>query len=209
MQAFFQPRKHPTIITYRGIATAPFLQIFIAPVADKRCILPLPERQKWRVPGLPLCQTPRIFNFRGRRKKCRIISRDSVSVPLLETKDSTYAISTHSSRLRTRRGPCSSSMQIRDADALHPDAIYRLAIDNDGDYLNDIAFSYVFSQPQNGKQTVSVFVAKGAESRSVEAVGNKDHRRRRGFLRPQAQHHQVRRLHLLRRQPQRRFLFRL
>jgi hypothetical protein len=30
------------------------------------------------------------------------------------------------------------------ADALHPDAIYRLAIDNDGDLLNDIAFSYVF-----------------------------------------------------------------
>ncbi len=59
------------------------------------------------------------------------------------------------------------------ADALHPDAIYRLAIDNDGDYLNDIAFSYVFSPPQNGKQTVSVFVAKGSESRSVEAVGTK------------------------------------
>ncbi len=30
------------------------------------------------------------------------------------------------------------------ADALHPDAIYRLNIDNDGDYLTDIAFSYVF-----------------------------------------------------------------
>jgi Domain of unknown function (DUF4331) len=59
------------------------------------------------------------------------------------------------------------------ADALHPDAIYRLAIDNNGDLLNDIAFSYVFSAPQNGKQTVNVFVAKGEESRSVEAVGTK------------------------------------
>src|ERR1700722_8303150 len=59
------------------------------------------------------------------------------------------------------------------ADALHPDAIYRLAIDNDGDLLNDIAFSFVFSVPQNGKQTVNVFVAKGAEARSVEAVGTK------------------------------------
>jgi len=59
------------------------------------------------------------------------------------------------------------------ADALHPDAIYRLAIDTDGDYLNDIAFSYVFSPPQNGKQTVNVFVAKGSEARSVEAVGTK------------------------------------
>ncbi len=59
------------------------------------------------------------------------------------------------------------------ADALHPDAIYRLAIDNNGDLLNDIAFSYVFSTPQNGKQTVNVFVAKGAEAQSVEAVGTK------------------------------------
>jgi hypothetical protein len=59
------------------------------------------------------------------------------------------------------------------ADALHPDAIYRLNIDNDGDCLTDIAFSYVFSTPKNGKQTVSVFVAKGAESHSPEAVGTK------------------------------------
>src|SRR5919205_2217120 len=59
------------------------------------------------------------------------------------------------------------------ADALHPDAIYRLNIDTDGDYLTDIAFSYVFSPPRDGQQTVSVFVAKGAEARSVEAVGTK------------------------------------
>ena len=54
------------------------------------------------------------------------------------------------------------------ADALHPDAIYRVNIDTDGDYLTDIAFSYVFSKPQNGTQTVSVFMAKGEESRSPE-----------------------------------------
>lgn len=59
------------------------------------------------------------------------------------------------------------------ADALHPDAIYRLAIDNNGDLLNDISFSFVYSQPKNGKQTFSVFVAKGEEARSVEAVGTK------------------------------------
>jgi hypothetical protein len=59
------------------------------------------------------------------------------------------------------------------ADALHPDAIYRLNIDNDGDLLTNIALSYVFSKPQNGKQTFNVFLAKGAESRSVEAVGKK------------------------------------
>jgi hypothetical protein len=59
------------------------------------------------------------------------------------------------------------------ADALHPDAIYRLNIDNDGDCLTDIAISYVFSRPQNGRQTASVFVAKGVEARSAEAVGKK------------------------------------
>src|ERR1700743_3600325 len=59
------------------------------------------------------------------------------------------------------------------ADALHPDAIYRLNIDNDGDYLTDIAFSYVFSKPEHGKQTVDVFMAKGEDSRSPEAVGTK------------------------------------
>src|SRR5262249_29721517 len=59
------------------------------------------------------------------------------------------------------------------ADSLHPDAIYRVNIDSDGDYLTDIAFSYVFSKPQNGRQTVDVFMATGPESRSVEAVGKK------------------------------------
>src|SRR5215475_4563253 len=59
------------------------------------------------------------------------------------------------------------------ADALHPDAIYRLNIDNDGDLLTDLALSFVFSKPQNGKQTFSVFLAKGAESRSPEIVGKK------------------------------------
>src|SRR5438874_7899718 len=59
------------------------------------------------------------------------------------------------------------------ADALHPDAIYRVNIDTDGDYLTDIAFSYVFSKPENGKQTVSVFVATGPQARSPEAAGTK------------------------------------
>jgi hypothetical protein len=59
------------------------------------------------------------------------------------------------------------------ADGFHPDAIYRLNIDNDGDCLTDIAFSYVFSPVRDGRQTASVFVAKGAESRSAEAVGTR------------------------------------
>jgi hypothetical protein len=59
------------------------------------------------------------------------------------------------------------------ADALHPDAIYRVAIDNDGDLLNDIAFSYVFSEPRDGKQTVDVYLAADEDAESGEAVGEK------------------------------------
>src|ERR1700755_579278 len=59
------------------------------------------------------------------------------------------------------------------ADALHPDAIYRINIDSNGDLLTDVALSFVFSKPQAGKQTFSVFLAKGAESRSPEAVGQR------------------------------------
>src|SRR5215470_7892669 len=59
------------------------------------------------------------------------------------------------------------------ADALHPDAIYRLNIDTDADCLTNIAFSFVFSKPQNGAQTFSVFLAKGAESHAAEPVGQK------------------------------------
>ena len=57
------------------------------------------------------------------------------------------------------------------ADALHPDAIYRLAIDTDGDLINDVAFSFVFSTPVDGRQTVDVFLARGERSRSPEPVG--------------------------------------
>lgn len=57
------------------------------------------------------------------------------------------------------------------ADALHPEAVYRLNIDNDGDCLADLAISYVFAPPSKGRQTFSVFLAKGEEARSPEAVG--------------------------------------
>jgi hypothetical protein len=59
------------------------------------------------------------------------------------------------------------------AGPLHPGAIYRLAVDNDGDLRNDIAFSYVFSEPVDGKQTVDVYLATGEQAREVEAVGDK------------------------------------
>ena len=62
------------------------------------------------------------------------------------------------------------------ADALDPGAIYRVNIDTDGDYLTDIAFSYVFSKPQNGRQTVSVFAAKGFGVAFARSGRDNDHR---------------------------------
>ena len=59
------------------------------------------------------------------------------------------------------------------AGALHPDAIYRVGIDNDGDLLNDIAFSYVFSEPVDGKQTVDVYLTTDDDAESPEAVGER------------------------------------
>jgi hypothetical protein len=60
------------------------------------------------------------------------------------------------------------------ADALDPEAIYRLNIDSDGDYLTDVAFTWVYGQPgAHGSQTFSVFMASGAESREAEAAGTK------------------------------------
>ncbi|HEY4166214.1 MAG TPA: DUF4331 family protein [Reyranella sp.] len=59
------------------------------------------------------------------------------------------------------------------ADGFHPDAIYRVNIDTDGDYLTDLAFSYVFSSVKDGKQSASVYLAKGAEARSAEPMGTR------------------------------------
>jgi hypothetical protein len=59
------------------------------------------------------------------------------------------------------------------ADGFHPDAIYRLNIDTDGDCVTDVAISYIFSPVIDGRQNASVFVAKGNDARSPEAVGEK------------------------------------
>jgi len=53
----------------------------------------------------------------------------------------------------------------------HPDAVYRLNIDNNGDTATDIAFTMVFSPLRGGRQTVTVRRADGADARNPEAVG--------------------------------------
>ncbi len=65
---------------------------------------------------------------------------------------------------------CNTFAQASD---FHPDAIYRINIDNDGDLLTDVAISFVFSKAQGGRQTGNVLLATGADARSAEAVGQK------------------------------------
>jgi Domain of unknown function (DUF4331) len=53
----------------------------------------------------------------------------------------------------------------------HPDAVYRLNIDNDGDALADAAFSFVFSEPQGGRQTATALYTTGSQAELPDAVG--------------------------------------
>lgn len=54
---------------------------------------------------------------------------------------------------------------------LHPDAVYRLNVDSDGDFRADLGFSFVFSEPKGDAQDVTVFYATGEDARQHEAVG--------------------------------------
>jgi hypothetical protein len=58
-------------------------------------------------------------------------------------------------------------------DSYHPDAVYRINIDTNGDHQADVAFSFVFSQPENGSQTYTLCRADGKQARSHEASGRK------------------------------------
>jgi len=57
------------------------------------------------------------------------------------------------------------------AAAFHPDAVYRINIDNDGDNETDVALSLVFSEPRDGRQLATVYLATGAEAHGIEAAG--------------------------------------
>jgi hypothetical protein len=53
----------------------------------------------------------------------------------------------------------------------HPDAVYRINIDNDGDLKADVAFTFIFSQVENGRQTGMAWHATGTQASSPEPVG--------------------------------------
>jgi hypothetical protein len=53
----------------------------------------------------------------------------------------------------------------------NPDAVYRFNIDNDGDALADVAFSFTFSEPNDGRQTATAYYATGDDARTREPRG--------------------------------------
>ncbi|MFF8842272.1 DUF4331 family protein [Streptomyces sp. NPDC015127] len=55
--------------------------------------------------------------------------------------------------------------------AFHPDAVYRVNVDTDGDNQADVAFSFVFSEPRDGQQTATVYRATGDRARAHDAAG--------------------------------------
>ncbi|GAA5197677.1 DUF4331 domain-containing protein [Rugosimonospora acidiphila] len=53
----------------------------------------------------------------------------------------------------------------------YPGAIYRINIDNDGDALADVAFTFTFSEYRDGGQTGTAWCASGPEARGPEPAG--------------------------------------
>ena len=53
----------------------------------------------------------------------------------------------------------------------HPSAVYRINIDNDGDAQADIAFTFTFSEFEDGAQTGTAYYATGAEAREPGPAG--------------------------------------
>ena len=53
----------------------------------------------------------------------------------------------------------------------HPAAVYRFNIDNDGDALADVAFSFTFSEPKEGRQTATCYYATGEKAQMREPGG--------------------------------------
>ena len=53
----------------------------------------------------------------------------------------------------------------------HPEAVYRINIDNDGDDRADVAFTFVFSEAKDGAQTGTAYYAVGSGVRQNEPGG--------------------------------------
>ena len=93
--------------------------------------------------------------------------------------------------------------------AFHPDAVYRINIDNDGDLETDVALILVFSQPRDGRQQGHRLPGNRLRGPFGRGRRGADLQRRRGVVRSPAANPHVGPLHLLPRTSQRRFFHRL
>jgi hypothetical protein len=57
------------------------------------------------------------------------------------------------------------------APAFHPDAVYRINVDNNGDARADVAFTFEFSKPEANMQTATAYLAYGREADQPEPAG--------------------------------------
>jgi hypothetical protein len=55
--------------------------------------------------------------------------------------------------------------------AFHPDAVYRINVDTDGDVHADVAFTFAFSPFENGIQTGTAYYATGPDADRPEPGG--------------------------------------
>ena len=55
----------------------------------------------------------------------------------------------------------------------HPDAVYRINVDTDGDNHADVAFTFTFSEFENGRQTGIGWYATGEAARQPEPTGDR------------------------------------
>jgi hypothetical protein len=56
-------------------------------------------------------------------------------------------------------------------DGFHPGAVYRFNIDNDGDAVADVAFSFTFSPLTDGRQTATAYYATASDAQTREPRG--------------------------------------
>jgi hypothetical protein len=54
----------------------------------------------------------------------------------------------------------------------HPDAVYRIDVDNDGDLHADVAFTFTFSGAASGSQTATAYYATAAQAQQPEPAGD-------------------------------------
>ena len=72
------------------------------------------------------------------------------------------------------------------ADALHPDAIYRVNIDNDGDLVTDSRLATCFRSRKTASRRSTVFWPRAQEVALCRSCREEDSRRCRSLIRPQA-----------------------